>query len=313
MKLPVPFIKLPIQFDVEKLRADLEAISDDAWRGHNTGFAGNTACLLVTPYDGDPEGFFGQLEPTADLKGAAYFQTVLKSFQTVVGRTRLMRLSPGAAVPRHTDVNYYWRHRIRVHVPIQTQPEVLFTSGKDSIHMAAGEAWVFDNWRQHTVENGSTQDRIHLVFDTVGTAAFWRLVSGDASVANGQSNWPLLFESTSRASLLSHYAVDQEMQFLNSEMTPADQKPETLQTFQQAQRILHDFTKEWRALSLMRDPVFYARTGHGPLLQEFTGIVRQLPDGHVHCSNGTSLVSTLMNYLEALGDALDAQSKAAAA
>lgn len=312
MKLPVPFIKLPVSFDVEKLRGELDAIPDTAWRGHNTGFKGNTACLLVTPNEGNPEGFFGQLEPTAELKASPYLQTVLKSFQTVVGRTRLMRLSPGAAVPRHTDVNYYWRHRIRVHVPIQTDPAVRFTSGTDSIHMAAGEAWVFDNWRQHTVENAGTQDRTHLVFDTVGTAAFWHLVSGDASAANGRPDWPLLLENTTRTSLLSHYAVDQEMQFLSSEMSPADQKPETLKTFQQVQRILHDFTKEWRALSLMQDPIFYPRTGHTPLLQEFLSIVRQLPEAHVLCSNGTGLISTLLNYLEALAEGLEAQAKAAA-
>jgi hypothetical protein len=42
--------------------------------------------------------------------------------------------------------------------------------------MAAGEAWVFDNWRLHHVENPTPDTRIHLVADTAGNAAFWQLV-----------------------------------------------------------------------------------------------------------------------------------------
>ena len=38
--------------------------------------------------------------------------------------------------------------------------------------MAAGEAWLFDNWRLHQVENPTDSERIHLVGDTSGNAAF---------------------------------------------------------------------------------------------------------------------------------------------
>ena len=47
--------------------------------------------------------------------------------------------------------------------------------------MTAGEAWIFDNWREHQVLNPTPDARIHLVADTAGTSAFWRLV------AQGQS------------------------------------------------------------------------------------------------------------------------------
>ena len=41
-----------------------------------------------------------------------------------------------------------------------TRPEVRFYCGDENVHMAAGEAWVFDNWRLHRVEN-PTQPRAH--------------------------------------------------------------------------------------------------------------------------------------------------------
>ena len=44
--------------------------------------------------------------------------------------------------------------------------------------MAAGEAWVFDTWKhsQRRQPRWATR-RIHLVADTVGSAAFWELVA----------------------------------------------------------------------------------------------------------------------------------------
>src|SRR5687767_5830805 len=87
------------------------------------------------------------------------------------------RLAPGTTVPEHADINYHWFTRVRLHIPIVTRPEVRFYCGDQVVHMAAGEAWVFDNWRTHRVENFTADERIHLVADTSGSAAFWRLVA----------------------------------------------------------------------------------------------------------------------------------------
>jgi hypothetical protein len=104
-------------------------------------------------------------------------------------------------VPEHADINYHWFSRVRIHVPVQTEPGVLFHCGKDFVHMAAGEAWIFDNWRLHRVENGSSRERVHLVADTTGSASFWQLVEAGmvgrparkVPFAPGQAT-PLLFE-----------------------------------------------------------------------------------------------------------------------
>ena len=55
--------------------------------------------------------------------------------------------------------------------------------------MAAGEAWLFDNWRLHRVENPTADERIHLVADTSGSATFWQFVAGsDAGGLSGQAS-----------------------------------------------------------------------------------------------------------------------------
>ncbi len=88
-----------------------------------------------------------------------------------------MRLSGQAEVTPHVDINYYWRERMRVHVPIITTLSVRFQCGDAEVNMAEGECWIFDTWRMHRVLNDSNHDRIHLVADTVGGRRFWDLVA----------------------------------------------------------------------------------------------------------------------------------------
>jgi hypothetical protein len=95
-----------------------------------------------------------------------------------------MRLAPGAEVQEHVDFNYHWYSRVRIHVPIITEPTVRFFCGQEEVHMAAGEAWLFDSWRRHRVVNGSALDRIHLVIDIAGSARFWRMVRSVQRDAN---------------------------------------------------------------------------------------------------------------------------------
>ena len=95
-----------------------------------------------------------------------------------------MRLAPGASVPQHADINYHWFTRVRLHIPIDYPEEVRFYCGEEAVHMAAGEAWLFDNWRLHRVENPSAHERIHLVADTSGSSSFWQFVAQQPITGN---------------------------------------------------------------------------------------------------------------------------------
>lgn len=178
MKLPVPFIQLPLLFDAERLADEINAIDESRWHPHPQGFPGNSMLPLVA-VDGDPENetFSGEMRPTGFLRECPYLQQVFASLGTIVGRSRLMRLAGQAEVSRHADQGYYWVERVRVHVPIVTQPTVRFECDGEVINMAPGECWIFDTWRQHSVLNDATRSRVHLVIDTVGGVGFWDLVA----------------------------------------------------------------------------------------------------------------------------------------
>jgi hypothetical protein len=183
--LPQRFFRLPVRFDASRLRVEIAALPPEAWTAHPTGEPGNSAVRLITVDGGDNDRLNGAMRMTANLERSPYMRQVLASFGVVWSRSRLLRLAPGALVAPHSDIHHHWFFRVRMHVPIITLPEVRFTCDGESVHMAAGEAWIFDNWRTHAVQNPTANERIHLVADTSGSAAFWEL-AGRGQEANAQ-------------------------------------------------------------------------------------------------------------------------------
>ena len=191
MRLPSAFVKLPLRFDAERLAEEALQFSEDDWTYHPLRHIGNTAIALVSANGEVNDLYIGEMRPTAALQQCPYALQVMSELQTVVGRARFMRLSHGAEVPSHSDGNYTWRNRVRIHIPVITHPDVTFSSvGNIDVHMAAGESWIFDNWRQHAVFNRSNVDRVHLVVDTVGTSRFWELVGTGWDPSMPAGNWP---------------------------------------------------------------------------------------------------------------------------
>jgi hypothetical protein len=178
VKLQAPFIQLPLLFDADALAREVLAIDESSWRSHPDRLPGNSMLPLVA-VDGDPanESFAGPMRPTPHLQACPYLRQVIAALGATVGRSRLMRLSGQAEVSLHVDQGYYWVDRMRIHVPIVTQPTVRFECGDAAINMAAGECWIFDTWRSHRVLNDADAARIHLVVDTVGGDKFWELAA----------------------------------------------------------------------------------------------------------------------------------------
>ena len=261
MKLPKPFFRLPIRFDAERLRAELEALPASAWSRHPAEYEGNTAARLISVGGAQTDLFVGAMAPTPALLASPYLQQVLASFSTVWSRSRLMRIAGGGKVPLHSDAIHHWFLRVRVHIPVITRPEVRFFCGDQDVHMAAGEAWVFDNWRQHRVENPPAEARVHLVADTAGTSEFWRLVMQGQSenfdrphrrarligfdpAARPQlmieqfNDWPLM-----PASEVEQLALD-----LLADLAPVDARPESAAAVAAFTNTVIAFCHDWRSL-----------------------------------------------------------------
>jgi hypothetical protein len=169
-----------------------------------------------------------------------------------------MRLSGQAEVAPHVDLNYYWHQRMRVHLPVLTQPAVRFICGSDEINMKAGECWIFDTWSRHRVINDAEQPRIHLVVDTVGGVGFWDLVSTCRSATQAaQPGWTaravepdpaapppvLAFESVNVPVVMTPWEARDHTRFLYNELAPSQAAAPAV--FAVTSRFLHVWGGLW--------------------------------------------------------------------
>jgi len=194
VRISPSFIRLPLRVDAALLAAEVAALPSAAWQQHPEGAPGNTAVPLVAAGGNELDNATtGPMAPTAALLGMPYTRAVLAALGAPIGRTRLMRIAGEGKLGSHVDTNRYWQDHFRVHVPVVTDAAVRFFVDEQSVHMAAGEVWVFDTWRPHGVLNPASFDRIHLVIDTVSSSALWaRVRAGATAGLGGAAEGPLI-------------------------------------------------------------------------------------------------------------------------
>ncbi len=305
MKLTQPFFRLAVRFDAARLSEEVASLPDGAWAKHPNGIEGNSALRLVSADGGENDEVFGLMQPTAYLRQCPYMRQALSSFGVVWSRARLMRLGPKSTVPEHADINYQWYYRVRMHIPIVTLPEVRFHCGGQSVHMAPGEAWIFDNWRLHHVENPTDKARIHLVADTSGSAEFWRFVGQSGN--GGPAGSTLAYRPDVDAALLTERALPRpvmppaEVELLvadfRGELVPRDTSVEARTQLGRYHGLLQGFCFDWRQL--------YALHGESPLgSREYRGVLdklraasRTLADGLVMRTNNIGAHTVLEGRL----------------
>jgi hypothetical protein len=305
VKLARHFYRLPVRFDVDRLRIEVEALPADAWSRHPSEYEGNTAARLITVDGGQNDLTAGEMRPTPALAASPYIQQVLASFSTVWSRSRLMLIEGGGSVPQHSDMNHHWFYRVRVHIPVITRPEVRFHCADQSVHMAAGEAWIFDNWREHKVLNPTTDARIHLVADTAGTSTFWRLVN-QGQVENFDQLSPdsrlipfdpaarprLLVERFNAPPLMPPAEVEQLAFDLLADLAPADARPESAAAVGQFISLTIDFCRDWRSLWSLHGDAPGAKSKYEHLVEFVQRQIRLLPPVRV-ASTGYSAQNVL--------------------
>jgi quercetin dioxygenase-like cupin family protein len=259
MDLGTEFIRLPWRFEAARMAEEIRCLPESAWMPHPDGTPGNTAVALISRGGGDNDQFRGAMQPTRHLLQCEYLQQVIASFGEVFGRSRLMRLAPGAEVVPHVDFHHHWHNHLRVHIPVITNPQVLFYCGERHVNMQAGECWIFDSWRRHRVVNGGSEARVHLVIDTAGSARFWdtadrareAAAAGAPLVATPVEYRPgvraeITTERYNLQPVMSPGEIDGLTEDLIAEMESVPQNdPERVALYR---RLMRGFCKDWRAL-----------------------------------------------------------------
>lgn len=165
--LTAPFTQLPVALDPQPLLKEIERLGRSAWIDHRLK---NLYSIPLVAIIDNKARWCSAIDKLPKL------QSLLHTWNAPIGESRVSILEPGAVVESHVDVDYYWKHRLRVHIVLQTNPKALFGCGNQVLSLPAGQLWVSNNWAPHWISNKGNSDRIHVVIDTVGSPTLWQWV-----------------------------------------------------------------------------------------------------------------------------------------
>jgi hypothetical protein len=122
------------------------------------------------------DNFLFELQDTPLYKMFPEIKQYCATLGNQIHRVRFMKLKPGGGeLERHTDQvdpdsGGSLGKLARIHLPIKTNPGVIFTvwdpyGTPQMAHMAEGDVWFLDTRKAHQAINGGTEERIHLVID----------------------------------------------------------------------------------------------------------------------------------------------------
>lgn len=167
-------LKLPLTFDPQGLKADLNQISADEWVRHfnDQYYEGEWSGVALRAVEGASRQLYsdpGKDEAFTDtpvLARCPSLQRALAALECPVKSARLLKLGAGARIIEHRDYNLSLDDgEVRLHVAITTNPLVDFYLNGERVVMNPGECWYINANLPHKVENRSDSDRVHLVID----------------------------------------------------------------------------------------------------------------------------------------------------
>jgi len=163
--------------DITAIKALVGRISENVWTTEDAHKENKFACFHDTQHiifrfiEGlrDHRVFYSnpiwlvwqaQLLPLFDRVVAPYG---LRS--SVYPKVMLAKLAAGEAIDRHTDGAGANLFTHKIHIPLQTNENVLFMVQDQTFHLQEGHAYEVNNIVPHAAENRSATDRIHLIFE----------------------------------------------------------------------------------------------------------------------------------------------------
>jgi hypothetical protein len=168
------FSKLPVSFSIAKLQKELAICETDLWTPHfNTNrYEGNWTSVSLRSQSGltnDITSFANKAYKSTNLLDRCpYFKEIMDWFQCEKEAVRLLRLGPQSEIKEHVDNDTSYEDGFfRIHIPILTNSEVFFYVDKKRVQMKMGESWYANFQLPHSVENKSTEPRIHLTLDCI--------------------------------------------------------------------------------------------------------------------------------------------------
>lgn len=172
----VRYIKFPLHFDSQLLKEDVQKVMNTRWIDHynQNDYEGKWTSIALMSVTGKSDNIYAfnfdskEIVATEALESCDYFKEILDSFQFEKAAVRLLNLAAGAQIKPHSDHCLgYEDGYFRLHIPIITNPDVIFILDNERLIMNEGECWYINANFMHSVANNGIEDRIHLVIDGI--------------------------------------------------------------------------------------------------------------------------------------------------
>ena len=167
--IKIPGIKLPFEFDVERLQAELQLLENE-WELSLTPRTKTGEYWIINLMVPDLEaerdefGIF-PFKWNPILDNCPYIKEVLDTFPCSFQRVMIRKLIAGKGFTKHRDPMCYERGEARIHVPIITDELFEIYFNDERVIMPAGECWYLNTRLIHWGINKSHNDRVHLIMD----------------------------------------------------------------------------------------------------------------------------------------------------
>ena len=171
-------IKLPLTFDVEKMKAEVQNMNLNSFIYYNVimlrapAFQVDPSIPMPEMSEDYADGSWTDWLNTKDLNNCPYIKSIVEYFQehTTVNLVRILRLAAGNVVKEHTDPTLglqIEKSMVRLTIPIIRNEEVEFYLNGTTIDMKPGECWYMRLTDPHKIINNSPEDRVNLTIDVI--------------------------------------------------------------------------------------------------------------------------------------------------
>lgn len=173
----IKYLRTPYHFDVAQMQDEVTRLSQTYWKAHynKAHYQGDWSILPLRSIRGDIDNTISiqasasmVYRDTALMEQCPFLRSVVDAIECEKTSVRLMKLNAGALIKEHTDHDMHMEAgEARLHIPVQTNPDVAFYIQEDRIPMKEGECWYLNLSLPHRVHNAGSTDRIHLVIDCI--------------------------------------------------------------------------------------------------------------------------------------------------
>jgi hypothetical protein len=171
--------RLPVMIDSARLLAEVAALPASTWAGTGGRVGVHSAAAAVFLRGFAPAEGEKPIEDRPLLVQLPYARSIIECvIQAPPLRCLLARLPAGASIAPHIDRAPYFSKSIRVHVPIESNADVVMVAGEMCYRMIPGEVWALNNSGTHAVWNAnSSRSRTHMICDFLPSAALLDLLN----------------------------------------------------------------------------------------------------------------------------------------